>query len=68
MAAGKPIRTLADIVGSLISEETLTDEALLATEREIGIICVRTDLTDEEKDILHAVLESIQNERTQRQP
>ena len=66
LAESNPSKTLSDIVGPLVSVAALTDEALMATEHEIAMLSAGPDLTEEERQILHAVLAAVQKERVQR--
>jgi len=57
---------MSEIIGSFVSTKSLTNEALVATEREIVTLKNRPDLTDDEADILSALLESVKMEYDQR--
>jgi len=66
MAESTLAKTLSDIVGHLLLMAALPDESLLATENEITILGTSRDLTEEERQILHAVLVAVQKERARR--
>jgi len=57
---------VSEIIGSLVSTKSLTNEALMATEREIVTLKNRPDLTDDEVDILCILIESVKMEHDQR--
>jgi len=66
LAESEPVRTSAEIVRSLVSTGSLTNDALVATEREIAMLSTRPEMTEDEKAILQAVLEAVQTELAQR--
>lgn len=57
---------LSDVVSSLLSPRSLTNEALVATEQEVVTLRARPELIDEEAEILSAVLDSVEREIAKR--
>jgi len=57
---------LSDVVSSLVSKRSLSNEALVATEQEVATLRTRPELMDEDDEILNAVLDSVQKEITKR--
>jgi len=53
---------LSDVISSLLSPRSLTNEALVATKQEVVTLKTRPELMDEEAQILNAVLDSVQRE------
>jgi len=57
---------LSDVVSSMLSPRSLTNEALAATEQEVVTLRTRPELKHEDAEILNAVLVSVQKEITKR--
>jgi len=57
---------LSDVISSLLSPRSLTNEALVATEQEVATLRTRPELMDEDDEILNAVLDSVKKEITKR--
>ena len=57
---------LSDVVSSVLSPRSLTNEALVATEQELVTLRTRPEFMDEEAEILSAVLASVRGEITKR--
>ena len=53
---------LSDVISSLLSPRSLTNEALVATKQEVVTLKTRPELMDEEAQILNVVLDSVQRE------